>query len=430
MKMDTKTVAVVGLGYVGLPLALLATKNGYLVVGIDNNKEKVELINNRISPFTDSKISKDLKETNISATCDFKKIQTVETIIICVPTPVYENRTPNYEPVINACKSIAPNLQKGQLVVLESTVNPGTCEEVVIPILEEISKLKCGTDFYLAHCPERINLGDSKWAIHNIPRVVGGFNDKSKNRAQEFYESIVSAKITPMESLKEAEAVKIVENSFRNVNIAFVNELAMSFDRLGINVVNVINGAATKPFSFMAHYPGCGIGGHCIPVDPYYLIDYAQKNNGFSHEFLTLACKTNEKMPSFTVDLLEEGLKNIGLELAKTKIAVLGLAYKGNIDDCRESPALEIIEELKNRGGIVSTFDPYVLGKSSVKTLDEALEGAQGLIVATSHDQFKTIDPKYLSSKGMRVVIDGRNFLPKDKYTEAGIYYKGIGVSG
>jgi UDP-N-acetyl-D-glucosamine dehydrogenase len=279
---NNRTIVVIGLGYVGLPLALLADRKGYKVIGIDVISEKVELLNRRTVPFADQEIAEQLKNSSLEATTDFSRIKDVSIIIICVPTPIYENNMPNFEPVENACRSIAPFLQKEQLVVLESTVNPGFCENIVLPILEKESGLKCGKDFYLAHCPERINPGDKKWNIENINRVVGGFDETGLQKAIEFYKSIISAEIKPMASLKEAEAVKIVENAFRDINIAFVNELAMSFSRLNIDVVNVINGAATKPFSFMPHYPGCGVGGHCIPVDPYYLIEYAKKN-GFKY---------------------------------------------------------------------------------------------------------------------------------------------------
>src|SRR3989338_9802325 len=277
----TEHIAVIGLGYVGLPLALLASRKGHTVVGVDIDVKKVELLNARATPFADEEITEQLKNSSLEATMDFSRIKDVGVIIICVPTPVYENHLPNLEPVQNACKSIASHLQKGQLVILESTVNPGVCESIILPILEKGSELQCGKDFYLAHCPERINPGDKKWNVENIPRVVGGFDEVSLQKAIAFYATIISAEIKPIASLKEAEAVKIVENAFRDINIAFVNELAMSFSRLGIDTVNVINGAATKPFAFLPHYPGCGVGGHCIPVDPYYLIEYA-KDYGYN----------------------------------------------------------------------------------------------------------------------------------------------------
>lgn len=286
--------------------------------------------------------------------------------------------------------------------------------------------MRAGVDFHIAHCPERINPGDKKWSVENIPRVVGSFDEVGLQKAIEFYQSIISAEIKPMASLKEAEAVKIVENAFRDINIAFVNELAMSFSRLSIDVVNVINGAATKPFAFMAHYPGAGVGGHCIPVDPYYLIDYA-KQNGFNHEFLSLARRINNGMPKFTVELAVKGLEGAGIKIKDAKVAVLGLAYKPEIGDCRESPSFEIIKELEEHGVGVVSYDPFVLDKSTVKTLDEAVKNADAVILATCHNVFKELEPDYFISNGVKVIVDGRNCLPKEKFIEAGIIYKGVG---
>lgn len=423
---SNKTIAIVGLGYVGLPLALLSERKGYKVIGIDADAKKVELLNKRIAPFADEEIAKQLKNSSLEAAADFDRIKDASVIIICVPTPVYENHMPNLEPVENACRSIAKFLQKGQLVILESTVNPGVSENIVIPMLEKESGLKAGKDFYVAHCPERINPGDKNWTVENIPRVVGGLEEKSLEMAYEFYSSIISGQIKKMDTLREAEAVKVVENSFRDINIAFVNELAMSFSKLGIDVVNVINGAATKPFAFMAHYPGVGVGGHCIPVDPYYLIDYA-KQNGFSHDFLKLARNINSNMPTFTAERVVSGLNEIKMAINGAKVAVLGLAYKPNIDDCRESPSFDLIKALEKYGANVVSFDPFVLSRSTAKSLDEAIKGAVAIVIATCHNQFKNLEPEYFLKNGVKVVVDGRNCLPKEKFLKAGIIYKGIG---
>ncbi len=425
MNQDQK-IAVVGLGYVGLPLALLAQKKGYSVVGIDVDEVKIQLLQNRQSPFHDELIAKDLLTTAIDFTTDFSCLVGLETVIICVPTPVYDDRMPNLDIVKSATQNVAKYLQKGQLVILESTVNPEVSETIVLPILEEISGLKGGEDFYLAHAPERINPGDPKWNVENINRVVGSLEEIGLEKAATFYESILTASVKRMGSLKEAEAVKIVENSFRDINIAFVNELARSFTYLDIDVVNVINGAATKPFAFMAHYPGCGVGGHCIPVDPYYLIEHA-KTKGFTHEFLSLARKINNDMPHFTVEQLLEGLKENGKSLTGSKIAVLGISYKANIDDCRESPSFEIIDILKEKGVEVVTYDPYVARESTANSLEEALVGVDGVILATAHDVFKEYGPELYLAHNVRVIVDGRNALQKKVFTEAGIIYKGIG---
>ncbi len=424
-KNKSQGVAIIGLGYVGLPLALLASRKGYSVIGIDLDKRKVAAINAKESLLSDAAIAKQLKKSSLTATDDFDVLENVETIIVCVPTPVDEKHHPDLRAIEGASSAIAKNLKRGQLIILESTVNPGVCDEIVIPILEK-SGLTAGKDFYVAHCPERINPGDSKWNVENIPRVVGGLNKESLKRAAKFYRSIINAPVKEMGSLKEAEAVKIVENSFRDVNIAFVNELAMSFAKLGIDVVNVIDGAATKPFAFMPHYPGAGVGGHCIPVDPYYLIDYAKKN-GFHHELMKISRHVNEGMPQFTVKILEKALKAKGKKLKGSKIAVLGISYKPNVGDCRESPSLKIIGLLQKKGVIVHAYDPYVPEKSNVANLNAALSGADAAIIATAHREFSTLMPKDFLKNNVPIVIDGRNCLPKDNFRKAGMTYWGIG---
>jgi len=422
-----KKVAIIGLGYVGLPLAILVDKKGYESIGVDIDENKVKMLNDRTFPFIAEKnIVRQFQKGSFKATTDFDSIIDAEIIVICVPTPVYENNMPNLEPLKSACENIALRLRKGHLVILESTVNPGVCDNVIIPILEGKTGLKCGKDFYLAHCPERLNPGDKKWTIENIPRVIGSYNEKGLKKAIRFYKSIISAEIKPMKSLKEAEAVKIVENTFRDINIAFVNELAMSFSYLGIDVVNVIEGAATKPFAFMPHYPGCGVGGHCIPVDPYYLIEYA-KNVGFDHDFLSLARRINEKMTEFTAQLTVRALNERRIPINGTRVAVLGLAYKPEIDDCRESPAFKIIRHLKNYGADVVVYDPYVSDGSTVSSLEEAIKNSPAIVIVTAHKVFKSLTPQELLRNGVSVIIDGRNCLPKDDFIKAGILYKGIG---
>ena len=421
-----REVAVIGLGYVGLPLAVLAEKRGFHVLGIDINQKRVDSVNARQSPFRDKGLQRALAKTvNFSASSNFDGIKNASTIVICVPTPVDSDRLPDLKPLIGAAKGIGQYLRRGQLVVLESTVNPGVCDEILIPELEKATGLRAGKDFFVAHCPERINPGDESWNVENIPRVVGSLEARGLQLALDFYRQLVRATIRPMSSLKEAEAVKIVENSFRDVNIAFVNELAMSFERLGIDVVRVIEGASTKPFAFMAHYPGCGVGGHCIPVDPYYLIHYASQN-GFSHRFLSLARNINEQMPQYVVELLVKGLKAKGQKVAGSKIAVLGLAYKPDIEDDRESPAYEILKELQKKSFKTAVYDPFVAGDSTA-SLSEALKGAKGVIVATAHSQFRQLQPRDFSKYGIKAVIDGRNCLSADSFAKSNIYFRGIG---
>jgi UDP-N-acetyl-D-glucosamine dehydrogenase len=420
-------IAVVGLGYVGLPLAARAAKKGYTVLGIDIDFGKVSLVSCGISPFADENLNRELRRHPITATIDFSRIAEAEIVVICVPTPVDEHHTPDLRPLASAAQSIAEHLKPGHLVILESTVNPGISDSLVIPILETASGLTCGKDFYLAHCPERINPGDPKWRVENIPRVLGASDPEGLKRARVFYESILNAQVTPMESLKEAEAVKIVENSFRDINIAFVNELAMSFARLGIDIVHVIKGAATKPFAFLPHYPGAGVGGHCIPVDPYYLIKAAEEN-GFTHRFLALAREINNSMPTFLARETAEELRRRGMEVSGAKVAVLGLAYKPDIDDCRESPSFKIVEGLRDQGMDVAAYDPHVPDLSDASSLDEVLAKKDVVVIATAHSAFvKKITPAYCAKKGVKIVIDGRNCIPKEGFLRSPVSYKGIG---
>ncbi len=422
-----KQVSVVGLGYVGLPLALLTAKNDYQVVGIDVDQKKIDSLKagqSYIGDITDQ----ELQASSVTYSSDPASAKDCDIVIICVPTPVTHDQQPDLSIVKKAVASIAPYLKKHSLVILESTVNPGVCDEVVMPLLEQHSSLKVGQTVYLAHCPERINPGDTKWGVHNINRVVGANSKQELDLAVEFYRSIIKAEIKPMGSLKEAEAVKIVENSFRDINIAFVNELAMSFHKLGINLENVIDGAATKPFAFMPHHPGCGVGGHCIPVDPYYLIEYAN-GYGFDHAFLRLARSINEGMPKYTVDLLEEALNEIKKPLNGSKIALLGLSYKANVGDDRESPAYEIRHLLEEAGADLKAYDPYIKD-GSVDSLADALDHAEAVVIATAHDEFANLDAKELADSGIKIVIDGRNLLraKQPELEKAGIVYKGIGV--
>jgi nucleotide sugar dehydrogenase len=423
---NKKTVVVVGLGYVGLPMALRSKEVGYDVYGLDLDQSKLDLINQGKSPIEEVYVENLIIQFPFTATNDAAIIQKADIVLVCVPTPVDESYYPDLTPVIKASESIAANLKKGALVVLESTVNPGVSEEIIRPIFEKAGHI-VGQDVFLAHCPERVNPGDKTWNVSNLPRVVGSFDQTGLDTALEYYRSISSGEIRPMKSIREAEAVKIVENSFRDVNIAFVNELAKSFDKLGIDIKDVILGAANKPFAFLAHYPSCGVGGHCIAVDPYYLIERAKKS-GFDHKFLKIAREINNSMPEYTVEKLQDALNFVKLPMNDTTIGVLGLAYKANVDDTRESPAFEVIKNLKKHLAVVETFDPHILAKSTLQSLEEILEKSKAIIVTTDHREFiDALTPEVLTKHGILVVIDGKNCLDKDAIEAAGIIYRGIG---
>ncbi len=424
-KEKKETVGVVGLGYVGLPLAVRAKERGYNVLGFERTQEKADIINSGKSPIEDEYLEENLPKNPIEATTETTRLKECDIVLICVPTPVDEFHNPDIGPVRGATESISKNLKPGALVVLESTVNPGVSEEVVRPVFEADGH-EIGKDVFIAHCPERINPGDPKWNVTNIPRVVGAFTKEGLKKTVAFYESIIDGKIKPMKHIREAEACKVVENSFRDINIAFVNELAKSFDALGIDVKDVIDGAATKPFAFMPHYPGRGIGGHCIPVDPYYLIERA-KQAGFNHKFLKTSRSINNSMPIYTVELLQNKLNEIKKALHGTIIGMLGIAYKPNIDDDRESPYYKIVNELRKHKAKIISYDPHIMKRSDVDSLEELLEKSEAIIFVTNHKEFNKLNGEMLKKNDIKIIIDGMNALDKEDIEKAGVIYKGIG---
>lgn len=422
--MKSKHLAVVGLGYVGLPVALVAAKKGYTTIGYDIDSSRVDAINAGVSPIEDAALSAALVDKPIVASTQAEVVADAEVVVVAVPTPVTATKEPDLTPLTSALESILPYLQTGQLLSIESTINPGVMQSVVAPILATREDLELD----VVHCPERVNPGDTKWTVGTIPRVIGGFTDAATKRGKEFYESILDAPVKAMATVMEAEAVKILENTFRDINIAFVNEMARSFDALGIDITNVIDGAATKPFAFMPHYPGNGVGGHCISVDPYYMIQKA-KEVGFDHEFLRLARKINDGMPEYTVNLLRQALEKKNIPAADATVVLLGLSYKKNIDDIRESPAIAVRKQLEQEGfAKVRVFDPHVLGQSTVQTLDEALVGATAVIIGCDHDEFTSaVTADRLTQEGIHIVIDGKNSLDMEAISAAGVYYHGVG---
>lgn len=417
-------VAIVGLGYVGLPLAVLCARKGFEVAGIDINEEIVGLTNEGVSHIDDEQLKKSLAKVKgkLTATTDFSVIKDAGYIVVCVPTPVDDKKQPNLLPLKSALEAIAKHLSEGQVVIIESTIYPGVTEEIGIPVLEG-SGLKAGKDFHVAHCPERIDPGNEEWPLEKIPRVLGALTEEGAECAKEFYSKILEKEPMVLSSLKAAEAVKVTENTFRDVNIAFVNELAQSFDLLGIDIKEVVDAASTKPFGFMPFYPGPGVGGHCIPVDPYYLIKKA-KESGFSHRFLELAREINDGMPNYVEKLTLDMLKRAGKQGGKA--VVLGLAYKRNVDDLRESPATKILSLLEKSAN-AKAFDPFVPGKSDFKSLDEAVEYADVLVLATDHDGIVAVlSPNSLKGR-IAGIVDARNRLNRKDFEDAGLLYKGLG---
>lgn len=421
-------VSVIGLGYVGLPLACaIAIKNNHQVVGYDQSHKKIQSIRDRVCPIDDTQCEEDLKVVNIEVDTNPEIIAGSDIYIVCVPTPVLNDYTPDLTPVRSATEDIAKFLEKGQTVVIESTINPGVCEEVVVPILEKLTGMKAGQDFDVAHCPERINPGDPVWNVYNIPRNIGSTSLETTKKVADFYRGFINAEINEMPNLKTAEATKIIENTFRDINIAFVNELARSFDVLGIDLLAVIRGASNKPFAFMPHFPSCGVGGHCIPVDPYYLIERA-KQSGFDHKFLKLAREINNSMPEYTIDLLAAALNEYEKPIKNTKIGLLGLSYKANVGDIRESPSIKLQNLLIEKGADLFVYDPYFPEMSNVNSLEEILDKSIALVIATDHKAFKQIDAETLKNNEIKIIIDGKNCLNKTEILEKGIFYKGIGT--
>jgi UDP-N-acetyl-D-glucosamine dehydrogenase len=425
MQKQKEKVCVIGLGYVGFPLAVQCAVKGYEVFGYDKDEKKLSRIEKGENIVDEEYLEKLLPKTKINIIRNENEMGKCDIFIIAVPTPVDEKYYPDLGFVEAASETVAKNMKSGALVVVESTINPGVCEEVVRPIFEKAG-WKIGKSVFISHCPERINPGDPKWNVTNIPRVVGSFEEKGLAKSVKFYESILDAKVMPMKTIREAEAAKIIENSFRDVNIAFVNELAKSFDLMGIDIVNVIKGAATKPFAFMPHWPSRGVGGHCIPVDPYYLIEKA-KENDFDHKFLRSARAINNSMPAYTVEILQGMLNQIEKSIKGTHIGVLGVSYKANVGDLRESPALKVIDILKKHGAKLHIFDPYLPKHSNVKNIEELLKKSEAVVLLTNHNDFLQIKPERYKKNKIKTVLDGMNCLDKEEFLKAGLIFKGIG---
>jgi len=408
-------VGIVGMGYVGLPLAREFIGGGARVLGFDINVEQVKNINSGKSPLKHvpwEDVARMVKSGRFRATTNMKELSKPDAILICVPTPLTENREPDMTYVVTTCETISKYLRKGQLVVLESTTYPGTTREVMKPILER-SGLKAGKDFYLGFSPEREDPGNKSFRTSTIPKVVGGYDKKSLAMALDIYKYAIE-KLVPVKSCEVAESAKILENMYRCVNIAMVNELKQLFDRMGIDVWEVIEAAATKPFGFQKFYPGPGLGGHCIPIDPFYLT-WKAREYGMPTRFIELAGEINTNMPHYVVTKTLDAMNERGKSLKGAKVLVLGLAYKKDIDDVRESPSIELIEILKEKGAKVDYNDPYVpmthkmrehnLKMRSKPLSAKMLRGYDIVLISTDHSCY---DYKWIV-KNAKMVIDTRN---------------------
>ena len=387
--------AVIGLGYVGLPLAVELAEAGIKVIGIDLDKAKVAALNNKRSYIADvpaERLKKLVAKGMLSATSDYSVLKDVDTINICVPTPLRKTKEPDISYIVRAAEQIARTIHHGQLIILESTTYPGTTDEVLLPMFEA-KGLKVGKDFYLAFSPERVDPGNPKYNTRNIPKIVGGITPDCTQAAVVFYELALDT-VYPVSSPRVAETVKLLENTFRAVNIGLANELALMCDKMNINVWEVIDAAKTKPFGFMAFYPGPGLGGHCIPIDPFYL-SWKARLFGFEAKFIELAGQINGAMPEFVVTKIGDALNTKGKSLKGSKVLLLGVAYKKDVGDYRESPAFEVIHFLHQKGASVVYNDPYVpffeedgLKLKSVKLTPALLKKSDCVVVITDHSVY------------------------------------------
>jgi len=413
-------IGIVGLGYVGLPLVLQFAKSGAQVVGIDVDASKVATINageSYIKHIPGTEVRDQLDAGRLRASEDFAEVAQLDAILICVPTPLNEAREPDLSYVLDTARALAPHLRQGSLVVLESTTYPGTTEEELQPLLEEGSGLKVGTDFHLAFSPEREDPGNPDSQVARIPKVIGGCTTACLERAIEVY-TVALETLVPVSSCRAAEATKLLENIHRSINIALVNELKLIYAELGIDIWEVIEAAKTKPFGFTPFYPGPGLGGHCIPIDPFYL-SWKAKQHGMATRFIELSGEIHHAMPTYVVGRCVEALADQGKELKGSRVLLLGLAYKADVDDCRESPTFTVMELLRNAGAEVAYHDPHVpevpstrehaewIGLQSVPWAESTLAAHDLGVILTAHS---TVDHPQLT-EWLPALVDTRNAL-------------------
>jgi len=418
-------IGIVGLGYVGLPLVIQFAKSGAQVLGIDVDEDKVEAFNHGesyIKHIPSSELARHIEAGNIEATSDFSAVKTLDAILICVPTPLDDKREPDLTYVMNTGHSVAPHLSKGTVVILESTTYPGTTEDELRLVLEKGSGLKAGAEFYLAYSPEREDPGNPDSKVARIPKVIGGYTPTCLDKAMAIYSSTIET-LVPVSSCRAAEATKLLENIFRSVNIALINELKLIYHEMGIDIWEVIAAAKTKPFGFTPFYPGPGLGGHCIPIDPFYL-SWKAREYGLPTRFIELAGEINHGMPAQVIKRCVEALNEVGKPVKGSRILLLGLAYKSDVDDCRESPAFAVMEELKNLGAEIEYYDPHVpevpqtrehsnwIGLKSVQWNQEHIRACDAAVILTDHSE---VDYAQLV-EWAPLIVDTRNAV-----AEAGI---------
>jgi UDP-N-acetyl-D-glucosamine dehydrogenase len=425
-------IGIVGLGYVGLPLSLQFARSGVTVLGLDIDPAKITSLNkgqSYIKHIESDAIAKMISDGKFSASSDFSRVKELDAVIICVPTPLNKNREPDISYILATGRAIAPHLRKGALIVLESTTYPGTTDEDLRGVLEEGSGMKAGSDFHLAFSPEREDPGNPDSKVASIPKVIGGYTPACLEKAKTLYSAAIKT-LVPVSSCRAAEATKLLENTFRGVNIALVNELKIVYTAMGIDVWEVINAAKTKPFGFMAFFPGPGLGGHCIPIDPFYLT-WKAREYGQHTRFIELAGEINTAMPDYVVHRVAEALNESSKSIKGSRVLVVGLAYKADVDDERESPSYVLMEMLKHRGAHVDYYDPYVpvikptrehahwAGTKSVAWDRKTVENYDLVLISTKHSSVNYQELAQWS----RCIVDTRNAMSGIK-TESGRVWK------
>ncbi|HUL50675.1 MAG TPA: nucleotide sugar dehydrogenase [Gemmatimonadales bacterium] len=419
----TALIGIVGLGYVGLPLAMEFARAGFRVLGFDVSGRVVDGLNagrSHVQDVPSADLARWSSAGRFTATTDLLRLKEPDVVSICVPTPLSKTKDPDVSYVLAATESVKQSLRRGQLIVLESTTYPGTTRELMLPALESTG-LKVGVDFFLAFSPERVDPGNPKWNTHNTPKVVGGITEACRRAAMAVYQPAIE-RLVPVSSTEAAELVKILENTFRSVNIGLVNEMAIVCDKLGVNVWEVIDAAATKPFGFMKFTPGPGVGGHCIPLDPHYLA-WKMRTLNYRTRFIELAGEINAGMPEYWVGRVVDRLNEHGKAARGSRVLVLGVAYKKDIGDIRESPALDVVRLLERRGAVVSYHDPHVavlkeedIDLKSVPLNTQTLEGVDCVIIVTDH---AGVDYG-LVARHAKVVVDTRNAVPRSRREGSG----------